>query len=458
MVLLRVLASSFESLAQHHEIALECEIPDGDEQVWLETDAIEKIVGNLLSNAVKYTPAGGTVTIRARMDEEVRELPVPRSESVRAHADDNQACAPGRILVVEVLNTGAYLSPDVRAMVFERFYRASRIGGSGVGLALVRELTEWLGGRVMVESWPEHGTCFTVELPTFLVHPEFMPELPDPLDTPRPPDLSSVTLDRDAGVLADAGLAATRRVLVVEDHAEMREFICKDLAAEYHILEAEAGDQGLEVAIAEIPDLVVSDVMMPGLDGFELCRRLKEDARTSHVPVILLTALSETESKHRGLRDGADDYLAKPFNADELKLRIRNLIEQRRSLAERYASLDRPDLDTESADDRFVNHVREVIDAHLDDPEFRISGLCREVAMSRSQLHRKLKAVTGRTTSDFVRTHRLRKATQLLEAGYGNVTEVAYAVGFQSLSYFSRSFRDLYGFQPSEYLRKRRES
>ena len=235
-----------------------------------------------------------------------------------------------------------------------------------------------------------------------------------------------------------------------------------DLADEYQVLTADNGETGLETAIAEIPDLVLSDVMMPGMDGFELCRRLKEDERTSHVPVILLTARSESESRREGLRLGADDSLAKPFDAKDLRLRIHNLIEQRRKLAERYerklAVLSPDVMPVTSADERFVVQLRKIIDGNLDDTDFKINELCHEVGMSRSQLHRKLKAVTGKSTSDFVRTHRLQRAAQLIEGGYGNVTEVAYAVGFRNLSYFARSYRELYGMLPSEALRGQGEA
>jgi DNA-binding response OmpR family regulator len=295
-----------------------------------------------------------------------------------------------------------------------------------------------------------------VRIPTLLAPPEPVRSKEDPSGP-----VSSALTPAPAGIetiLAETGVGSDTRVLVVEDHAEMRQLICEELGGEYHVLEAEDGQQGIELAFAEMPDLVVSDVMMPGIDGFELCRTLKSDQRTSHVPVILLTALSETESRHQGLHDGADAYLAKPFDGQELRLRVRNLIEQRRRLAQRYQNMfpgALPDsMKVQPQSDRFVQHVQRIIDEHLEDPEFRINELCREVGLSRSQLHRKLKAVTGRTTSDFVRTHRLHRAAQLLESGYGNVTEVAYAVGFHSLSYFSRSFRDLFGVQPSDCLRR----
>jgi DNA-binding response OmpR family regulator len=299
------------------------------------------------------------------------------------------------------------------------------------------------------------GTCFTAVVPVYLEHPEgeHADDLASAAGT-APTDRAGEDDDEDDEV--GTGLP---RLLVVEDNADLRSFMASDLEPEFEVLVAANGEQGLAVARAEIPDLVLSDVMMPGMDGFELCRLLKEDERTSHVPVILLTARSEAESRHAGLRLGADDYLAKPFDAEDLRLRIRNLIEQRRKLAATYerrlAVLSPEAMPVTSADERFILQLRQAIDANLDEPDFRINELCREVGMSRSQLHRKLTAVTGKTTSEFVRTHRLQRAAQLFDGGYGNVTEVAYAVGFRNLSYFARCFRDLYGQHPSEYLRVR---
>jgi DNA-binding response OmpR family regulator len=279
-------------------------------------------------------------------------------------------------------------------------------------------------------------------------------------DTTAPDQKTTEPVERDIA-LADQeeeeeGDGAPR-ILIVEDNQDLRSYMASDLASEYDILEAVDGTSGLETAIAEIPDLVLSDVMMPGMDGFELCRRLKEDERTCHIPVILLTARAEPESRREGLRQGADDYLAKPFDAEELRLRIRNQIEHRRKLAEEFerklAALTPDTIPVTSADDKFLTQMREVVDANLEDADLSGEFICREVAMSRSQLHRKLKALTGRSVSDFVRTRRLQRAVQLMDGGYGNVTDITFAVGFRHLSYFSKSFRALYGMQPSEYLK-----
>jgi DNA-binding response OmpR family regulator len=244
-------------------------------------------------------------------------------------------------------------------------------------------------------------------------------------------------------------------VLVVEDNADLRSYLRHELEHDHRILEAPDGEAGVKLALAEVPDLVVSDLMMPGLDGFQLCQRLKQDLVTGHVPVILLTARAEIESRLEGLKHGADDYLAKPFDVRELRARIANLIALRRRLQERYAAqlqtADIAAMPVTSADERFLRRCREIVDEHLDDDDFSVEAFAREAALSRAQLHRKLKALTDLAPRDFLRNQRLHRAAHLLRGRYGNVTEVAYAVGFKSLSHFARSFREQFGVPPSEY-------
>lgn len=447
---MREFLRGFESVAAQRQIRLKTEIPAGSCPVWFDEDLGEKLIGNLVSNAIKYSPDAGRVTVGASISDAVVPVPVPRFGRRAALA----STAPARWVTVTVANSGSYIPPHERDRIFDRFYQITTGGGSGVGLALVKELTEWLGGSIEVLSSPVTGTVFTAVLPVFEHHPEEGPASPGPdqSDESEAPATAAPDHEEESSPEDDEP-----RILVVEDHAELRHFIREDFSPEYRVLVAEDGQQGLDVAVAEIPDLVLSDIMMPVMDGLELCRRLKEDERTSHIPVILLTSKSDAESRHQGLRLGADDYVAKPFDGEDLRLRINNLIGQRRKLAgvyERRLAVLAPDvMPVTSADERFVALLRSVIDSNLEDPDFKINALCHEVGMSRSQLHRKLKAVTGKSTSDFVRSHRIQRAAQLFNGGYGNVTEVAYAVGFRNLSYFSRSFKEVFDLQPSEYLK-----
>ena len=455
---LRALVSSFDSLAETRGINLETQFPQGSSEAWYDPDLLEKVVGNLLSNALKFTPDGGEVNVDVKVHSQIVLVPVPRS----TRPEDEGLSLEAREITIAVANTGSFIPPRERKRVFDRFHYSGSAGGSGIGLALVKELTEWMGGRIVVDSDRARGTKFKVTLPIFLAPPVADADIDE---TGEPAELVNPLPGSSAEEVELATASATDEedqpplVLVVEDHPDLLDYLRNELPPEFRVVEATRGDEGLDKAIAEIPDLVLSDVMMPGLDGFELCGRLKDDERTSHIPVILLTALTETESKRRGLETGADDYLPKPFDTEELKIRIRNLIVQRRKLAEQFArqvaTLAPEAMPVSSADERFLLRSREIIEAHLDDPDFRIDTFCREIAMSRSQLHRKLKAVTGKSTREIIRAHRLQRAAQLLEAGYGNVTEVAFAVGFRHLSYFSSSFHEQYGVMPSDFPQKR---
>ena len=246
-------------------------------------------------------------------------------------------------------------------------------------------------------------------------------------------------------------------MLIIEDNAEIREHVRENLGDEYLVKEAADGKEGLEKSMFLVPDLVLSDIMMPKMDGIELCKTLKADEKTSHIPVILLTAKGETEDKLEGLETGADDYIIKPFNLKELQVRIKNLIEQRKKLREHYVhqiTLEPGKIQVESADDRFLHKALEVIEKNMNDSQFDVNRFYPEMSMSRMQLFRKLKALINQTPSEFIRNMRLQRAAQLIKQNFGNVAEVTFEVGFNNLSYFSKCFKDKYGILPSEYQRQ----
>jgi signal transduction histidine kinase/ligand-binding sensor domain-containing protein/DNA-binding response OmpR family regulator len=459
----RGLAANFLTPAKEREIDYEVEVPGTDLTVWFDIDLLDKILVNLLSNAFKFTPDGGRVRLAMHVLDDVEIVPVPQSSD----SQEEPQTAAARSVRFELSNTGSYISPDQRDIIFDR-YRQLEPGdasaGSGIGLALVSELVAMMAGQIVLESHPDTGTVFIVTLPFFVEAPVPQTETASPAEELEAAPPLTAPADADGGDRADArapeqeddATAPDRpQLLVVEDHADMRAFIKEELADDYDCLEAADGAKGLEVTLREIPDLVVSDVMMPGLDGFELCRRLKEDERTSHIPVILLTAKAEIESRVEGLAAGADAYLAKPFSSGELRARVANLIDQRKRLQELYTrrlvTLGPAAMPSASTDERFLSRAREIIEQHLDDPEFSVTGFARELGVSVTLLQRKLKALTDLTPLAFIRTHRLQRAAQFLESGYGNVTEVAYAVGLQSLSTFAKRFREQYGVLPSEY-------
>jgi DNA-binding response OmpR family regulator len=252
-------------------------------------------------------------------------------------------------------------------------------------------------------------------------------------------------------------------LLVIEDNEDLRRYIRIQLEGKYRVSICTNGREGLEKAIEIIPDLIVSDLMMPEMDGYELCTRIKTDERTSHIPVILLTALATSEGRLTGLETGADDYLTKPFDTRELDVRIQNLITSRRKLREHFSNqLRQPvmfeiqpsQVEVVSADEKFLHRVTQVVEANMSNELFSVDDFSVEIGMSRMQLHRKLKSLTNHSASDFIRIMRLKRAAQLLEARAGNVTEISYLVGFNSLAYFSKCFHDYFGIQPKEYAAK----
>jgi DNA-binding response OmpR family regulator len=243
-------------------------------------------------------------------------------------------------------------------------------------------------------------------------------------------------------------------LLIVEDNEEVRRYLCDTFAGSYQVMEAEHGLEGLRKAVEAVPDLVISDLMMPRMDGLELCRHLKTDDRTSHIPVIMLTARASVESKLDGLETGADDYVTKPFHPEELRVRVRNLIDGRRNLRARFGrevKLQPKDITISSADEKFLQNAIAVVEKHLSDSGFSVEALENEMMMSKMQLYRKLKALTDQSPSEFVRTLRLKRAASLISQRSGSISEIAYGVGFNNLSYFAKCFKEHYGVPPSEY-------
>ena len=243
-------------------------------------------------------------------------------------------------------------------------------------------------------------------------------------------------------------------LLIVEDNADMRNYMRESLESSYKIIEAENGEVGIQQSLKYSPDMIISDVMMPKMDGFQFCAEIKKDERTSHIPVILLTAKASGESKIEGLETGADDYVTKPFDNRELQVRIKNLIKQRRKLQEKFRkefTVSPRDITVTSIDEQLLQKAIDVVEKNISDPNFDTVMMAKEAGISRTLLNTKLRALTGLPTGEFIRTLRLKRAAQLLQQGYGNVTQVAYDVGFQNLSYFAKAFREQFGQSPSHY-------
>ncbi len=437
----RALAWSFESLASRKQIAFDVQTPAEPVVAWFDRDKVEKILTNLLTNAFKFTPEEGAV-------------------GVQLAVENGQA-------MLSVRDTGIGIPAAQLAHIFERFYQVNQTPfsdteagpalGTGIGLALIKELVDLHGGQIRVESQEGKGSTFTVLLP---LAKDMLPAganivtLPPEPDAPlRTADTRPVERKTGATLLESTGAGRLPVVLIVEDNTDVRNYVREQLAGQYQLHEASNGRIGLERAIETVPDLIITDIMMPEMDGVSLARRLKSDERTSHIPLILLTAKADQEEKLEGLETGADAYLTKPFDVRELRVRIRQLIEQREKLQAKYrqSALFAPQkVDIPSMDDAFLHKVREAIEANLDDETFSVIELSQQVSMSRSQLHRKLKALTGYGPNEIIRHIRLERARQLLEQKVGTVSEVAFRVGFNSLAYFSKCFSEHFGYMPSQ--------
>ncbi len=435
---LKGIVFSFASLAERKNIGLEFYSSQDSILIFFDRDKIDKIMTNLLSNALKFTKENGTITVTAGITEK-------------------------NMAEITVADSGIGISAHHLPKIFDRFYQVGATNlakgeGTGIGLALTRELVELHHGEITVASRENEGTTFRIYLPQGKDHfqpDEIIEKLSESLITDPVMTFSESDIDDSDVVETVANRPeAAPIILLVEDNQDVRNYIREYLKEQYRIAEAGDGVEGLRLAIELIPDIIISDVMMPNMDGFEFCNKIKTDERTSHVPVILLTAKASLKSRVDGLETGADDYLTKPFNVQELQIRIRNLIEQRKKLRERFSrevTLQPSEIAITSTDEKFLLRVIEVIEQHIAEPEFDTHVLARESGFSRSQLNRKLRALTDQSPREFIRIIRLKRAAQLIAQKAGNVTEIAYDVGFNSISHFAKRFKEFYGVLPSEY-------
>ena len=446
---LRLLTGSFTSLADSRAIHLSFSAETRQfNSAYFDHDKVEKIVTNLLANALKFTPNDGRVHVY-----------------LGASADSQAA--------IQIQDTGIGIPADQQTRIFERFYQrsadavagnpSSNVEGTGIGLALVRELVGVLKGSVSVESEVGKGTMFTVTLP---VDAKTWGDL---VSAPMAPGflefrLTSVITD-EAGAARPERLEAAidstdlNRVdlpllLIIDDNTDVRRYIRQVLETKYRIIEAVDGRAGLNQATEAIPDLVICDWMMPVMNGMIFCQTLKSQPTTDHIPVIMLTAKATTENRIEGFGHGADDYLAKPFNPAELSVRVDSLLTQRQKLRDRFSRelyLKPTNVQVSSAEEVFLQNAMSIIERYLGESSFSVEQLADELNLSRMQLHRKLKSLTNQSATEFVRHVRLKRAANLLAARSATVSEVAFQVGFESLSYFSKSFKEQFGVLPSDY-------
>ena len=468
VALIKGIAYSFETSAGIRKVELNVLVDPDEIEVYCDKDMMEKILSNLLSNAFKFTPEGGKVSLslRATGGSETISLSTKQIASSLRSAPRNDSSSEGFASII-VADTGIGIPQEQLDKIFDRFYQvdASQTReheGTGIGLALVKELVELHHGTIQVQSEVGRGTTFTVQLPlgrSHLKDDEIVEEGLSGEPTLHGDDVA--VADKAGGGPKEAAEAAKAEsdkpiILIVEDNADVRSYIKDYLVSGYQVVEARDGAEGIEKAVEIIPDLIISDVMMPKKDGYEVCRTLKLDEKTSHIPIILLTAKAASENKIEGLETGADDYLIKPFEPKELLTRIRNLIDLRQKLRVKFSKgveLKPGEVAITSLDDAFLKRVMAAIEANMGRENFEVEGLAQAVFLSRIQLYRKLRALTNLTPADFIRRMRLQRAKELLEKNAGTVAEIADSVGFGNHSHFAHSFKEQFGILPGEVRR-----
>jgi signal transduction histidine kinase/ligand-binding sensor domain-containing protein/DNA-binding NarL/FixJ family response regulator len=417
------LVQTFQIAAQAKEVTLHFDIECKSCYYWFDHEKLERIINNLLSNAVKFADRGGKVWVELRSQEKGVEMVVG--------------------------NTGAGIAEKDLEKVFERFYQSSGAGyreGTGIGLALVKELVELQGGEISVSSGVDKNTVFTLKMPYRQG------------DVPNGKSGSADSRHLASTNSKDVVAGHAANILLVEDNAGLAGFISDSLAEKYSFHLAANGEEAIALALEIMPDLIISDVMMPVMDGYTFCKNIKSNLETSHIPVVLLTAKSALESRVEGLELGADDYITKPFHMHELRLRIRNLLDRQRRLydhlhAEFTAPAPLQPAETDGQSDPFLAKLYDILDSRLENPEFGVNQLVHEIGMSNSSLNRKLKTLTNLPAVELIRNYRLKKAASLLTNGIP-VSEAAYIVGFDNLSYFAKCFKDLYQMPPRDFAAK----
>ncbi|MBT8255214.1 MAG: response regulator, partial [Bacteroidia bacterium] len=414
------LVEAFNLKAEQKGVLLNCQVDDFNDPYY-DKDVVEKIVSNLLSNAIKYAPDDSTVEFSAE--------------------------AKDGLLLLKTVNENYTLSESDIGRIFERFYQADKNSkGVGIGLALIKELALLSNGAVRAKKESPNSISFQVEIP---IRRSYYNE--NSIVTPAE-IIEFETFTSEENLETDEAI----QLLVVEDNEEIRAYIASLFIDNFEVTQAADGLEGLEAALKVIPDLVISDIMMPNKDGIELCNELKSDQRTSHIPVVLLTAKSGGSNVLKGLKNKADDYIVKPFNAEVLRQKVINLINTRKQLRDRYSKntfLQPKDIAFTPVDESFLETVQQIMNGHMTDPDFNAEKFAAGLAMSRMQLHRKIKALTSLSTTEFIRSQRLKAATKLLAESGLTINEVAYSVGFNTPSYFIKCFKETYGKTPSEYVK-----
>jgi|WetSurMetagenome_2_1015567.scaffolds.fasta_scaffold01847_3 signal transduction histidine kinase/ligand-binding sensor domain-containing protein/DNA-binding response OmpR family regulator len=433
--LVKSFSNSFLPLAEQKSITLNFNVTVDLAFAMLDKDKFEKIINNLLSNAFKFTDVGGIVSVEI-------------SETNNAEK---------KLAIISISDSGIGIAGKNQSKIFDRFFQVDdsskrNFGGSGIGLALVKELTTLHNWDIGVNSKEGEGTEFLIKIP-LLTEDEYKKYKSTVSEIKK--DFNNEFVEKKNEInLEKSSNKSKSLILFVEDSSEVRNYVQDLLKQDYNVLQAENGASGFEIAINNMPDLIISDVMMPIMDGFELCKKVKTDWKTSHIPVILLTAKSTHQSKLEGLGLGADDYLTKPFDFEELSIRINNLIQQRKLLREKFSkeiNANAESITTNSFDKEFVEKIIKIIETHLQNENFTSESLSEELFVSRSQLNRKLNAITGQGPGEFIRIYKLKRAAQMILENKLSITQIALEVGFSSPAQFTRAFQKHFNCLPSEF-------
>lgn len=441
------IASHFTEEANSKNINLWVSCTLEDIPIWADENKLEKIIFNILSNAMKVTPNGGTIKIKLEPKNKLAILPLVNP------------ITPIKAIKITVSDTGPGLKKEQVKRIFERFYQVDNLNktyydGTGIGLEVVKSFVQLHKGKVEVNSTVGKGTKFKIILPAGKSH-----FTSDEIVT----DIANTTINKNNQIKKEVAQDSSENdpdtssnlhtLLIVEDNTELRNYIKNEFKHLYKVLTAVNGSDGLKIAKESLPDVIITDVIMPEMNGYKFCKSIKNDLRTSHIPLLMLTAKARIDDRIEGIETGADAYMVKPFDMRLLKLRVSQLITSRQLIFNKYFSLinDVPkNINTTSLDKEFIQKVLVYINKNIDDPELNVESLASELNLSRSQFYRKIKALTNQTASEFLRNIRLQKARQIIEMGNSNISEVSYKVGFSSPSYFTKCFKNYFDLLPTD--------
>ncbi len=457
---IRETTEPFQFIASKKNINFSVGHADQTIYTFFDPDVLEKVLYNLLSNAFKFTPEEGKISVEVAE----KELQIPGK---------NKRKTTAQFIEIRVSDSGSGISKKKLKKVFERFYKEGEKkenkDGAGIGLAHTKSLIELHHGTIEVKSGKGEGAHFIVNLPkedrSYLKSEIDQKQIDgfkatsDPLEYLVTDPISEVDIS-GIGMDFEEREEKLPLLLFVDDNSDIRRFIKEGFENDFRIIEAEDGEKAYEIAISSLPDIIVSDVMMPNMSGIELCEILKTNSLTSHIPIVLLTAKSTADDQLLGLQTGADAYISKPFKIDILRTQLLNIYLQRERLKQRFRQeviLQPEEITVTSADEEFLKRAMTIVEEHMSDSDFNVEALVKDMFISRSKLYLKLKALTGQSSSEFIRTIRLKRAIQLLEGSDYTIKEIMFMTGFNTASYFSKCFKNQFGVVPSEYLKQKKK-